>query len=98
MATLLTGTKPSGPGTKIGGTKNNAAGWAAVRAQRDILLSACDWTQMPDAPLDAATKLLWATYRQALRDVTEAGHVAQVVWPTPPAKKAPVSPAEAGTI
>jgi hypothetical protein len=40
----------------------------AVRLKRTELLADTDWTQLADAPADAAT---WATYRQALRDITE---------------------------
>ena len=36
-----------------------------MRAHRDRLLAASDWTQLPDAPVDRDA---WATYRQALRD------------------------------
>ena len=39
---------------------------AQLKAQRTALLSACDWTQIPDNPI--ANKAEWATYRQALRD------------------------------
>ena len=42
----------------------------AARAERDRLLSASDWTQVADAPVDRAA---WAAYRQALRDWPEAG-------------------------
>ena len=53
-----------------------------VRQQRNALLSACDWTQLPDAPVPAAP---WAAYRQELRDVTaQAGFPWQVVWPEEP--------------
>jgi hypothetical protein len=56
---------------------------AAVRAERDRLLAASDWTQLPDVP--EATRTAWATYRQALRDVPEqAGFPENVVWPTKP--------------
>lgn len=55
---------------------------AEVRAQRNKLLAASDWTQVIDAPVDQAT---WATYRQALRDVTaQAGFPEAVFWPTTP--------------
>ncbi len=37
-----------------------------IRAQRDELLRLSDYTQLPDVPKDAA---VWATYRQALRDI-----------------------------
>jgi hypothetical protein len=39
-----------------------------MRHHRDTLLSASDWTQMPDSPLTGAQREAWATYRQALRD------------------------------
>lgn len=45
--------------------------WNALRAQRNSKLSACDWTQLSDSPLDATMKANWATYRQALRDLPE---------------------------
>lgn len=54
-----------------------------VRAERDALLAACDWTQVADAPVDQAA---WAVYRQALRDVTaQAGFPLDVAWPIKPA-------------
>jgi len=53
-----------------------------VRTQRDALLADSDWTQVPDAPVDQAA---WATYRQALRDLTEqTGFPEDVTWPTKP--------------
>ena len=53
-----------------------------VRAERNALLSASDWTQVADAPVDKAA---WATYRQALRDITaQAGFPHSVTWPTKP--------------
>jgi hypothetical protein len=45
------------------------AGLALARVQRDVLLSACDWTQGIDSPLSVELKEAWATYRQALRDL-----------------------------
>lgn len=56
--------------------------WPLVRSRRNALLSASDWTQLPDVPL--ATKDAWATYRQALRDVTEQPDPFNIVWPVPP--------------
>lgn len=41
-----------------------------MRTIRNGLLSASDWTQLPDSPLSDAKKAEWATYRQALRDFT----------------------------
>ena len=53
-----------------------------VRAQRNSLLDASDWTQVIDAPVDQAT---WAVYRQALREITiQAGFPANVIWPSKP--------------
>jgi hypothetical protein len=59
------------------------AGQAAqVRSERNALLSASDWPQVADAPVDKAA---WATYRQALRDVTEqSGFPWTIDWPTQP--------------
>jgi hypothetical protein len=54
----------------------------SVRASRSDKLKDSDWTQVADAPVDKAA---WATYRQALRDISaQAGFPATVVWPTQP--------------
>ena len=52
-----------------------------VRAQRTLLLSESDWTQVADSPLSDAKKADWVTYRQALRDLPAAD---PIVWPTAP--------------
>lgn len=53
-----------------------------VRDKRNALLSASDWTQVADAPVD---KTAWAAYRQELRDITEqVGFPTEVIWPTKP--------------
>lgn len=39
-----------------------------MRRERDRLLKASDWTQLPDSPVD---KEAWAVYRQELRDLPE---------------------------
>lgn len=58
------------------------AAWARLRQSRDRLLSKCDWTQVPDAPVDQAA---WAAYRQALRDLPgNTDDPANVVWPSSP--------------
>lgn len=67
---------------------------AAYKAQKDIeqaksarddrtkRLSDCDWTQIADSTADKAA---WATYRQALRDITtQAGFPWAVDWPVAP--------------
>jgi hypothetical protein len=54
----------------------------SVRASRDEKLKASDWTQVADAPVD---KAVWATYRQALRDVTtQSGFPWTITWPDAP--------------
>ena len=54
----------------------------AVRKQRDEKLTECDWTQVDDAPVD---KAVWATYRQALRDISaQSGFPWTVEWPAKP--------------
>ena len=54
---------------------------ANVRAARDRALSASDWTQVADAPVD---KTAWATYRQALRDLPSNPEFPNVELPTEP--------------
>ena len=55
------------------------AQWAVIRAERNAKLADCDWTQLPDAPVDAA---IWATYRQELRDITTQADPFNITWPT----------------
>ena len=53
-----------------------------VRSTRDAKLAESDWTQVADAPVD---KAVWATYRQALRDVTaQSGFPWTITWPVEP--------------
>ncbi len=55
---------------------------ASVRATRTQKLSDCDWTQIADSTAD---KAVWATYRQALRDITaQAGFPWTITWPDAP--------------
>ena len=55
---------------------------ANVRNQRTEKLNDCDWTQIADSTAD---KAVWATYRQALRDVpTQAGFPWTITWPESP--------------
>ena len=60
---------------------NYDAQWAVVREQRNAKLAASDWTQLPDAPVDAS---VWAEYRQALRNVTDQTDPFDIAWPTAP--------------
>lgn len=54
----------------------------SMRDQRNTKLAESDWTQVADAPVD---KEAWATYRQALRDITtQTGFPWEVTWPDAP--------------
>lgn len=56
-----------------------------ARAQRDCLIAACDWTQLPDALHVTADYTAWRTYRQALRNVpAQAGFPETIIWPVAP--------------
>jgi hypothetical protein len=55
----------------------------AIRSERDVLLAATDWTQLPDVP--DTIREAYAVYRQALRDVTEqSGFPSDIQWPAKP--------------
>jgi hypothetical protein len=55
---------------------------AQVRAERNALLAASDWTQLADSTVDKAA---WAAYRQALRDISgQEGFPWTIVWPKAP--------------
>ncbi|XXJ21425.1 tail fiber assembly protein [Desulfovibrio caledoniensis] len=57
-----------------------------VRAERTRMLRACDWTVLPDSPLDSEKLALWSLYREALRDVPQQdGFPHAVAWPEAPA-------------
>jgi hypothetical protein len=59
--------------------------WAALRSERNAKLSACDWTQVADAPLTTEKKAEWAAYRQDLRDLPEeTADPASPSWPAEP--------------
>ena len=57
------------------------------RLHRSALLYGSDWTQMPDSPLSDSKKAEWATFRQALRDITSHSNwpnLEEADWPTQP--------------
>lgn len=61
----------------------NAARSVDLRAKRDALLTACDWTQCRDVPDAVAAS--WQPYRKALRDLTkQAGFPDSITWPIAP--------------
>ena len=54
----------------------------SVRAERNRKLTASDWTQVADAPVDQTA---WAAYRQGLRDVpSQEGFPWDVTWSVEP--------------
>ena len=56
-----------------------------LRLVRDAKLAQSDWTQGADSPLTDSKKTEWATYRQALRDITDsATSLDDVTWPEKP--------------
>lgn len=58
-----------------------------VRRQRDQLLANSDFTQLPDTARDDAERAEWATYRQALRDITtQEGFPYTITWPVRPTR------------
>jgi hypothetical protein len=63
-------------------TAKDAEQAKAVREQRSTKLKESDWTQVADAPVD---KTVWATYRQALRNVpAQSGFPWEITWPDAP--------------
>ena len=50
---------------------------ADVKSTRNTLLASTDWTQAVDSPLSDEKKAEFATYRQALRDITD-GELSQI--------------------
>ena len=58
--------------------------WGAVRGQRNFLLTRTDWTQLDDTPLANTAKQQWASYRQALRDITAQADPFNIEWPANP--------------
>ena len=56
-----------------------------VRNSRARRLEVCDWTVLPDAPFTEEERAAWVSYRQALRDISEApGFPYTHEWPVEP--------------
>jgi len=59
-----------------------------LRSIRNTLLAHTDWTQAQDTPLSESQRLLYAEYRQKLRDITDtysnATSMSEVVFPEKP--------------
>lgn len=59
--------------------------WEQIRIRRNSLLSASDWTQLPDNQLSTQDRERWSEYRQTLRDITESfSDPDDVIWPRLP--------------
>jgi Phage tail assembly chaperone protein len=55
----------------------------AAHAQRDGLLAASDWTQLPDAGVTEEKREEWKAYRQTLRDL-DYSDPDSIEWPQVP--------------
>jgi len=58
--------------------------WHRIRCERFAKLVSSDETQRADWPISPELKAAWATYRQALRDITTQADPANITWPVPP--------------
>lgn len=56
-------------GTDWVDTRTEETVWEHVREKRNQALFDCDWTQLNDADITEEERLVWVTYRSALRDV-----------------------------
>ena len=65
--------------------RKNEEAATAVRAERDKLIASCDWMAIKAFEGGTTVSAEWATYRQALRDVSaQAGFPNDITWPTQP--------------
>jgi hypothetical protein len=56
-----------------------------LKRMRNVILAKCDWRMTTDTALTPTEHTAWATYRQALRDLTlQVGFPTTVTWPVPP--------------
>jgi hypothetical protein len=58
--------------------------WGVVRSERNGKLAMCDWTQFSDVPMSDVKIAEWASYRQALRDITTQSDPFNINWPVSP--------------
>lgn len=65
---------------------------AQVRSERDRLLAASDWTQLPDSPLTDEKKTEWATYRASLRNLPDSEGFPNITFPNDPDYVEPETP------
>ena len=66
-------------------TTKNAEAALAARNTRDGLIASCDWMAIKAFEAGTTVGTEWATYRQALRDVSaQEGFPNDITWPTQP--------------
>lgn len=58
--------------------------WESVRVEQKYKLEDCDWTVLPDVPMEESLRNQWKVYRQELRDITTQSDPFNITWPTPP--------------
>ncbi len=65
--------------------RKNEEAATAVRAERDKLIASCDWMAIKAFEAGTGVATEWATYRQALRDVSaQEGFPNDITWPEKP--------------
>ena len=65
--------------------RKDAEAATAARAERDKLIASCDWMAIKAFEAGTGVATEWATYRQALRDVSaQTGFPNDITWPTQP--------------
>ena len=65
--------------------RKDAEAATAARATRDGLIASCDWMAIKAFEGGTGVATEWATYRQALRDVSaQAGFPNDITWPEKP--------------
>jgi hypothetical protein len=65
--------------------RKNEEAATTVRAERDKLIASFDWMAIKAFEGGTTVSTEWATYRQALRDVTaQEGFPNNITWPTQP--------------
>ena len=65
--------------------RKNAEAATAIRAERDKLIDSCDWMAIKAFEGGTTVSTEWATYRQALRDVSaQEGFPNDITWPEKP--------------
>ena len=62
----------------------NATQWTTIRSDRDNRLKDTDWVSIRAADTATPMSAEWASYRQALRDITTQSDPFSITWPIKP--------------